>query len=104
LPGKKNEPASPHVSQRTATDVISQLAREMDLSPTLARQYARQQQSDERDEGKSPEYKQVGKPPLFRLSNHTGDCGEAPAADGDEPGQVLRLLCQSTWRANRFHL
>ncbi len=75
------------------TDVISQLAREMDLSPKLARQYAeiaQQQQSDEHDEGKSPEDKQAGKPPLFRLSNHhTDDCGRPPAVDGDEPGKYF---------------
>ena len=75
------------------TDVISQLAREMDLSPKLARQYAeiaRQQHGDERNEEKSPEDKQTGKPPLFRLSNHhTDDCGQAPAVDGDEPGKYF---------------
>src|SRR2546422_11510224 len=73
------------------TDVISQLAREMDLSPKLARQYAEialQQQGDERGEEKSPGDKQAGQPPLFRLSNHhTDDCGRPPAVDGGRTRQ-----------------
>jgi hypothetical protein len=85
--------SSRHTQLGNKTDVISQLAREVDLSPKLARQYAeiaRQQQSDERDEEKSPEDKQTGKPPLFRLFNHhTDDCGQAPAVDGDEPGKYF---------------
>ena len=75
------------------TDAISQLAREMDLSVHLARQYdeiARRQQGDERDEGKLPDDKPAVEPPLFRVSNHHSDnCGQPPVVDGDEPGKYF---------------
>jgi hypothetical protein len=75
------------------TDRISQLAREMDLSLKLARQYAETAQKQEgagHEEEMVPDDKRAVERPLFRVSNHhTDDCGAAPAVDGDERGKYF---------------
>jgi hypothetical protein len=75
------------------TDLISQVVREMDVSPKLADKYAeiaRQQQRDEPEKEKSRKDKRAGEPPLFRVSNHhTDDCGQPSTVDGDEPGKYF---------------
>ena len=74
------------------TDVISGLAREMDLSIELARTYdeTARKQSGGRDAERLPQGKRSTNPPLFRISNHhTEDCGQPPAIDGDGTGKYV---------------
>jgi len=74
------------------TDVISGLAREMDLSIELARTYdeTARKQSGGRDAERLPQGKRSTNPPLFRISNHHAeDCGQPPAIDGDGAGKYV---------------